>query len=167
MVLSTAAGTKRPARLLLSAAGCPCQSCFGAILLQAAPPPQELGLWLQPQRKAQAPPQLTMGPLTQLVRALSGKTRPLPPHLSPKPAPLELQGNTQPVFTQKRQQGPEATQPARQSSLTSGKMAGGGPFIIQLLTRRLCEQPGWRTSGEGGSNKRAQRGEGPPWQPSG
>ena len=78
-----------------------------------------------------------MGPLTQLVRALSGTTRPLPPHLSPKPAPLELQGNTQPVFTQKRQQGPEATQPARQSSLTSGKMAGGGPFIIQLLTRSL------------------------------
>lgn len=36
-----AAGTKRPARLLLPAAGCPCQSCFGAIPLQAAPPPQE------------------------------------------------------------------------------------------------------------------------------
>ena len=26
---------------------------------------------------------------------------------------------------------------------------GGGPFITQLLTRRLCEQPGWRTAGEG------------------
>ena len=36
-------------------------------------------------------------------------------------------------------------------------MVGGGPSITQLLTCRPCEQPGWRTTGEGGSNKRAQR----------
>ena len=50
------------------------RAALGPFLSRQHPHPKSL--WLQPQRKAQAPPQLTMGPLSQLVRALSEKTRP-------------------------------------------------------------------------------------------
>ena len=116
-----AAGTKRPARLLLPAAGALARASSGPFLSRQR-------LWLQPQRKAQALPQLTMGPLSQLVRALSGKTRPLPLHLSPKPAPRELQGSTQRRSPRSDSRVPRPpSRPGRAARFPGGWWVGGLP----------------------------------------
>lgn len=140
---STAAGTEMP-ELLLPLAKCPCHTpeLHAGLFLCRQPLLRELGSgcshWqsLKPCRK------LTMGPLTQLNWALSGKTRSLPQHLSLKPAFLPLWGNTEPVFIKKQEQGHKAGRASQAEQSDFWEDGSWGGKVERAFHQQSCWHSG-------------------------